>query len=109
MAPHAAVGIDDDFAPGQTAIALRPADHEAAGGIDMIDRVFVEILGWNHRLDDAVDDGFPQLVVIHIGAMLGRDDDVFDFDRLAVAVLHRDLRFAVGTEKVSFAAFANFG
>jgi hypothetical protein len=34
MPPHAAVGIDDDFAAGQTGVAHRAADDKAAGGID---------------------------------------------------------------------------
>ncbi len=32
---HAAVGIDDDFASGEAGIAVRTADDEAAGGIDV--------------------------------------------------------------------------
>ena len=32
----AAVGIDDDFAAGQTAVALRAADNEAAGRVDQV-------------------------------------------------------------------------
>ena len=36
VACPAAVGVDDDLAPGQAAIAVRPADHEAAGGIDVV-------------------------------------------------------------------------
>ena len=31
---HAAVAVHDDFAPGQTGVALRSADHETAGRID---------------------------------------------------------------------------
>ena len=31
---HAAVAVHDDFAAGQAGVALRPADHETAGGID---------------------------------------------------------------------------
>ena len=46
--------------------------------------------------------------VFDIGAMLCRDHDVFDFDRLAVAIFDGHLGFAVGPEKISFAAFANF-
>ena len=30
-----AVGVDDDLAPGQAAVAVRPADHEAAGRVDV--------------------------------------------------------------------------
>ena len=34
MARHAAVGVDDDLAPGQAAVAHRTADHEAARRVD---------------------------------------------------------------------------
>src|SRR5690606_8661974 len=35
MAGHAAVGVDDDLAAGQAAVAHRAADDEAAGRIDV--------------------------------------------------------------------------
>ena len=44
MTAVAAVGIDDNFASGQSAIAMRSADDEAAGRIDVIDGRLVEIL-----------------------------------------------------------------
>ena len=34
VAGHAAVGVDDDLAAGEAAVADRAADHEAAGGVD---------------------------------------------------------------------------
>ena len=33
---RAAVGVDDDLAAGQAAVALRAADHEAAGRVDEV-------------------------------------------------------------------------
>ena len=36
VAAPAAVGVDDDLASGQSAIAVRAADHEPAGGIDVV-------------------------------------------------------------------------
>ena len=36
MAAHAAVGVDDDLAPGHAGIAVRPADHELARRVDVI-------------------------------------------------------------------------
>src|SRR5699024_5100491 len=35
VAGHAAVGVHDDLATGQARIALGPAEHEAAGGVDV--------------------------------------------------------------------------
>ncbi len=91
VAAHAAVRIDDDFSAGETAIALRSADDESPGRIDMKNGIFVEIVGGNHRFDDAVDDGFLELAVVDVGAVLGGDHDVFDLHGFAVAVLHSHL------------------
>src|SRR6185503_3458016 len=55
MAPHTAVSIDDDFSPREPAIALRSADDEASGRIDMEDRVLIQIVGRNYRLNHALD------------------------------------------------------
>src|SRR5690606_5328305 len=33
---HAAVGVDDDLAPGQARVALGAADHEASGRVDVV-------------------------------------------------------------------------
>ena len=35
MRGGAAVGVDDDLAPGQAGVAVRTADHEAAGRVDV--------------------------------------------------------------------------
>ena len=50
MAREAAVGIDDDLAPGQAAIADGSSNHEAARGIDVVLGALVDPLGRQHRL-----------------------------------------------------------
>src|SRR5699024_1178248 len=53
---HAPVGVDDDLAAGQAGVPLGPADHEAAGGVDVGDHAGgVQPLGGElleHRGDD---------------------------------------------------------
>ena len=46
---HAAVGIDDDLAAGETGIAVRSADDETAGRIDVILRVRIHHVLRNDR------------------------------------------------------------
>jgi hypothetical protein len=60
----AAVGVDDDLAAGQAAVAVRAADDEAPGRVDQVAGVaggqqFLR----NHRLDDLLDHGFRDLRV----------------------------------------------
>jgi hypothetical protein len=63
VAADAAVGVDDDLAPGQAAIALRSADSEAAGRIDVEDRPLVDQLLRDLGLDDRLDDVVADVVL----------------------------------------------
>jgi len=46
MRRRAAVGIDDDLAAGDSAVALRAADLERAGRVDeVLDRALIRFLG----------------------------------------------------------------
>ena len=59
----AAVGVDDDLAAGQAAVAVRAADHEPAGRIDVVRDLAVDQLVGQQRLDDLLDDELANLVV----------------------------------------------
>ena len=70
MRRRAAIGIDDDFPSGDTGIAIRAADDEAPGGIDVelgraVDPAF------RHHLVDEVRDNFLYPLLAHLLAMLG--------------------------------------
>jgi hypothetical protein len=94
----AAIGVDDDLAAGQAAVAVRAADHEAPGRIDVVDRAVVEILGRDHRLNDLLDDPFPDLLLGDLGVVLSGDHHGADAHRLLAVVLDADLRLAVRTQ-----------
>src|SRR5207245_2219348 len=74
---RAAIGVDDDLAPGQAGVAVRPADLEAAGGVD----VPLGLLGDQPGGEDAFHIG-PDLLLDALGRrreqadtllVLGRD------------------------------------
>src|SRR4029453_5878640 len=52
-----AVGVDDDLAPGDSGVPIRPADLEAAGRVDVIDGFVPEQVRRHHARDDALDVG----------------------------------------------------
>ena len=100
----AAIGVDDDLAAGEAAVAVGAADHEIAGRVDQevggllrhpalrqrrLDR------GRDHLLDQA---GRVLLAVAALLVVLGRDHDLGAADRLAVDILHRDLALGVGLQ-----------
>ena len=108
MGRRAAIGVDDDLAPGEAAIAVGTADHEAAGRID------VELLLRAHpALGQHVQHMGPHdlahLGLLEIGAMLGRDHDRGRPDRLAVDILQGDLALGVGPEAGLGAGMAGLG
>ena len=108
---HPAVGVDDDLAPRQPAVAHRPADHETAGGVD--EEVLQQLLlliqlarqhGAQHVLEQV---GLDQrLGVDAIGVLCG-DQDLFDLHRPAVLVAHGHLRLAVGAQVGQHISFAH--
>src|SRR5581483_5082632 len=58
VAAIAAVGVNDDLAAGQSAIAVRTADFEPAGRIDVIHGALGQVFGRDGFLDEFFDDGF---------------------------------------------------
>jgi hypothetical protein len=58
---HAAVGVDDDLAPGQTRVAQRTTDHETPGRVDVYLDVLVHHAFGQDRHDDLVGDNLSDL------------------------------------------------
>ena len=107
MAAVATVRVDDDLATGEAAVAHRPADDEAAGRVDVVACLRVEVLRRQRLLDDLVGDRFRERLVGDVGRVLRRDDDGIDADRPAVAILDRHLRLGIRTEKRHAARLAD--
>src|SRR5260370_23256588 len=97
MTPASTVRIDDDLASGEASVALRTADDESPCRIDVEDRLLVEELGRNGRLDDSLDDRLAQSVIGDVRRVLRRDDDRGGAHGALSFVLDRHLRLAIGT------------
>ena len=112
MRAAAAVGVDDDLAAGQTAVALRATDHEAAGRVDEKLRV-LEPFGRHHRTNDVFDHGFDEFglhahAVAPFGRVLGREHDCVGSHRATIFVAQRHLALGVGTKIGHCAVAAQF-
>ena len=101
VAGHAAVGVDDDLAPGQAGIPDGAPDHEPPGRVDeeVLRRVELALVvelrrqhGMHHVLPQV---GADQRVAVDAVPVLGGDQDLVDLDRPAVLVANRDLRLPV--------------
>jgi hypothetical protein len=108
----AAIGVDDDLAAGQAAVALRPADDEAPGRVDQVACVFSQV-GRQHRLDDVFDHGLDELghlvAQAPLGGVLAAQHHGVDRMRLAVHVAHRDLALGVRAQEGQAAVLAQLG
>ena len=81
-----------------------------AGGIDVVLGVLVEPLGGQHGLDDVLEDvGVEIFVRDGVGVLAGDDDGVNARWLAVLAVLDRDLAFAVGAQVRQLAALAHCG
>ncbi len=105
----AAVGVDDDLAPGQAAVAVRTADHEAAGGVHQVAHVALHQLLGQHRLDDQLDHRLADLLLRHVRVVLGGHHHGVDRHRLAVDVLDGDLALGVRAQPLQAAVLTHFG
>ena len=103
MRCRTAIGVDDDLAAGQACVAVRAADHELAGRVD----VPLAILG-----DRQVAEGFADVrfhdraYLLRIPArieMLGGKYDRGDFCGLAILVAHRHLALGIRAELAGIA------
>jgi len=94
---HATVGVHDDFSAGDARIGLRAADHEDAGGVDVILDVVARILLvlLEDGLDDVLLDDLGHRLMGQARGMLSRDDDGVDALRAAILVNDRDLTLHV--------------
>jgi hypothetical protein len=112
VAGHAAVGVDDDLATGQTGVAHRATDLELAGGVDQ-QPVAVGV-GGRRCLEDGSITCFADVRGEHaprdVLGVLGAEDHGVDANRPVVAVvLDGDLGLAVGTQVGQRAVLADLG
>src|SRR5690606_7611559 len=106
---HAAIGVDDDLAPGQAAVAHRAADHELAGRVDVELGVLVQQLGRQGVLDDQLHDGLFQVVLADVRVVLGGQHHGIDADHLAAVVTAGDLGLGVRAQPGQQAGLAGLG
>src|SRR5262245_21087076 len=98
MRGSAAVSVDNDLAPGQPAIAIRTANIEFTGGIDVPHGVRGDPVAWQCGTNIRINDLEDVLRCEILMKMLVRHDNLGHVGRLAVAILHRHLAFGIGAE-----------
>ncbi len=108
VAGHAAVGVDDNLAAGQAAVAYRAADDKLAGRVDVELGVFVQQLGWQRIFDDQLHHRLFQVGLGHVFVVLGGQDHGVDAGNLAVFVAAGHLALGVRAQPGQQAAFAGF-
>src|SRR5207253_1384211 len=90
----------------KTGIALRSANHEPAGRVNEVTCFWTNPFGRNYFLDYALYECLPDLLVLYIGRVLGRNDYSIDANRAVAFVLDGNLRLCIRTEPWQFARFA---
>ena len=109
MGAIAAVGVHDDLSARHAAVSRGTADDEPARGIDVELGLFVQPLGGDGFFDDLLDDGVLEVLTVDVVAVLGGDDHDVHPLGLAVHILHRHLRLAVGTQPRHLAGLPRLG
>ena len=106
---RAAVGVDDDLASREAAIAVGPADIELARRIDVPDGLGGDPAFRQRRGHIRANDRSDVLgAEVRVDMLMG-NDDLRRLDRLAVFVAHRHLALGVGAERLFPARMARLG
>jgi hypothetical protein len=109
MGGRAAIGVDDDLAPGQARIAIGATDDELAGRVDVPLRLLGDPALGQHLADIGLHHG-AHIVGGHVLVqMLRRQHDRSHLDRLAAFVAHGQLAFGVRAQRRLLARFAHLG
>lgn len=107
------VSVDDDLSAGEAGVTVGSADDEAAGGVDVVDGLLIEVLGGDDGLDDVLHDVLVNLLVGDVGLVLGGDDDGVDADgdhaAVLLLVLDGDLGLTIGAQPLEGSILANVG
>ena len=101
----ATIGIDNDLATRQTAIALGSADHKTTSRVDQelgLGRQQTSRETWT---DDVLDHGLVNRCLRDFRRMLCRQHYSIDLDRLAIDVAESHLRLGIGTQPGQAAVF----
>ena len=107
VARHAAVGINNDLATGQSGVAHWPTDDELACWVDVIQRVFVKPCSGKHGLNNQFHDRFSDSGLTDTRVMLCRQHHRVDGAGFTIgAILQRHLAFRIGPQPGQFAGFA---
>ncbi len=103
-----AVGVDDDLAPGQAAVAVRPADDEVAGRIDVPLGLFGDEARRQHLADVGLDDQ-PHVLRRQPLLVLGRQHDRGGPHRFAALIGQGHLALGVRLQPGLLARMAGVG
>ena len=107
VATRPAVGIDDDFAAGETAIAFGSPDDEATSGINEKFCAPIEHLFRENFADELFDNELLDLAMRDVLTVLGRNYYGSDPDGFVLTILNGYLGFGVGSEPGDFARLAD--
>src|SRR5437868_11241962 len=107
MPAPAAVAINDDLAASQAAIAVRAADDEIAGWIDVIFDVAADQLARQLGGNDALNDVIFDLCLRGFWRMLRADDDRVDPHGAVPLVFDGDLALAIRPQPIDLALLTN--
>ena len=96
MACRSAIGINDDLASGQAAVAVRAADHKTSGRIDEKFCILIYHICRDNGIKYILPDICVNLLLCHVLIMLSREHHCIQTGRTSVlVVLHRNLCLSV--------------
>ncbi len=113
MTTHAAIGVDDNFATGQTGVTHWSTNNKTTGWVDVnfgfIINQFSRDGGFDDMFDDVCANSFvAQLNAFKLIGVLAGNNDGMNSNRFSEVILNGNLAFAIRVHPLERAVFAGF-
>ena len=116
MSSPSSIGVNDDLASSEAGVSVGSPNDESPRGVQVEDGLIVKVLCRDDGLDDVLEEVGADLVVGHVGIVLGGDEDGVDSlgeegSRVGgvALVLDGDLGLSVGPEPRADSVLPNLG
>ena len=104
-----AVGVNNDLTTGETCIALRTANYETAGGVNVDVNLAIDKLLRNNRKNNLVNNVLTDGCAVDLRRVLGGNNDSIYTAGNTVNVLNGYLGLTIGTKVGESAVLSNLG
>ncbi|KAJ6432160.1 hypothetical protein OIU84_019416 [Salix udensis] len=111
MSTPTTISVNNNLTASKTSITMRTTNDKTARWVEMEDSLLIQVLFWDHRLDDMLLEISRNLIICHGLVVLSGNENSVDTDRnhgsILVVVLDSNLGFSIRPQPPASPILAN--